>query len=140
MISERALAAVCRPAILGRARVIAQREGRIWDRCCSYEGRLTHLTARIDSSSGYDDSYDVSLTVDEAADEVFSYECTCPAARRFSGPCKHSIALALDFNRNAGSYEGFSELEHVSTSPALTAFLNRATRSARPRVTAPSAD
>lgn len=140
MISEHALAAVCRPAILGRARVIAQREGRIWDRSCSYEGRLTHLSARIDSSSGYEDSYDASLIIDETADQVFSYECTCPAARRFSGPCKHSIALALDFNRNADSYEGFSELEHVSTSPALAAFLSRTTRSARPRVATASAD
>ena len=140
MISEHALAAVCRPAILGRARVIAQREGRIWDRRCSYEGRLTHLSARIDSSSGYEDSYDASLIVDETDDQVFFYECTCPAARRFSGPCKHSIALALDFNRNADSYEGFSELEHVSTSPALAAFLSRTTRSARPRVATASAD
>ena len=140
MISEHALAAACRPAILGRARMIAQREGRIWDRSCSYEGRLTHLSARIDSSSGYADSYDASLVVDETADEVFSYECTCPAARRFSGPCKHSIALALDFNRNADLYEGFSELEHVSTSPALAAFLSRTARTARPRVATSSAD
>lgn len=134
MISEMALSRVCRPAILGRARIIAQREGRIWNRACTYEGHLTHLSARVDSASGYDESYETQLTIDETADEVFSYECTCPASRKFSGPCKHSIALALDFNRRAESYEGYSQLEHVSTSTAIAGFLDRATREARPRV------
>ncbi len=134
MISESALERSCRPAILGRARIIAQREGRIWDRSCSYEGRLTHLSARVDSASGYADSYDSSVTVDEAADEVFSYDCNCPAARKFSGPCKHSIALVLDFNRNAARYEGYSQMQHVSTSAAISAFLDRAAREARPRI------
>ena len=134
MISEDALAAACRPAILGRARIIARREGRIWERTCSYEGGLTHLTAHVDSASGYMDSYETSITIDENADVVHSYTCSCPAARKFSGPCKHSIALALDFNRNANLYEGYSQLVHVSTSTAITAFLDRTARSARPRV------
>ena len=73
MISESALARTCRPAILGRARMIAQREGRIWDRTCSYEGSLTHLCARVDSSSGYSDSYETSVTIDEVSDEVFDF-------------------------------------------------------------------
>ncbi len=131
MISEQALARACRPAILGRARIIAQREGRIWQRVCSYEGRLTHLTARVDSSSGYAESYEASLTIDEAADDVFSYECSCPAAARFAGPCKHSIALGLDFNRNAQLYEGHSQLQHVGTSTALKAYLDRLARAPR---------
>ena len=134
MISEAALSRACRPAILGRARIIAQRERRIWDRACSYEGRLTHLSARVDSSSGYESSYETSVTLDETADEVFSYDCSCPAARRYSGPCKHSIALALDFGHNADLYEGYSQLQHVTTSAALATYLDRNARMARPRV------
>ena len=140
MISESALESFCRPAILGRARIIAQREGRIWDRCCLYEGKLTHLSARVDSSSGYTDTYDASITLDEASDQVFSYECTCPAARKFAGPCKHSIALALDFNHNAELYEGFSSTRHVTTSAVISSFLDRTTRTARPRLATPAAD
>ncbi|MDO4403915.1 MAG: DEAD/DEAH box helicase [Atopobiaceae bacterium] len=133
MISEQALESACRPAIMGRARIIAQREGRFWDRSCSYEGSLTHLCAHVDSASGYADSYETSITIDESTDEVFSYDCSCPAARRFSGPCKHSIALALDFNRHGELYEGYSQLRHVTTSSAMTSFLDRIARAARPR-------
>lgn len=134
MISESALARACRPAIFGRARMIAQREGRIADRTCSYEGNLTHLSARIDSSSGYTTTYDTSITIDEVGDELFSYDCSCPAARRFAGPCKHSIALALDFNRHSERYEGFDQLEHVSTSTAVAAYLDRTRPVVQPRI------
>ena len=134
MISESALAEFCRPAILGRARIIAQREGRIWDRTCLYEGNLTHLSAHVDSSSGYQDGYEASITIDETAEQVFSYECTCPAARKFSGPCKHSIALAIDFNRNGELYEGFSRTRHVTTSAAISSFLDRSTKATRTRI------
>lgn len=140
MISEQALERVCRPAILGRARVIAQREGRIWDRACSYEDHLTVLSARVDSASGYAASYDASITIDEAADEVFSYDCTCPASQRFAGPCKHSIALALDFNHNSQLYEGFSQLQHISTSTAISSFLDRTARTVRPRIASGTAE
>ena len=134
MISESALERACRPAILGRARMISRREGRIWQRACTYEGSLTHLTARVDSASGYAESYEASITFDEVADEVFSYDCTCPAARRYSGPCKHSIALALDFTRHAELYEGFSSAEHMATSAAIVAYLERTQREAPPRI------
>lgn len=120
--------------------MIAQREGRIWDRTCSYEGSLTHLCARVDSSSGYSDSYETSVTIDEVSDEVFGYECSCPAARKFSGPCKHSIALVLDFNRNAKLYEGYSQLQHVTTSSVVSSFLDRAGRCARPRISRDSSE
>ena len=133
MISEQALARACRPAILGRARMIAQREGRIWNRSCTYENHLTHLSARVDSASGRAESYETTVTIDEVSDELFSYDCTCPAAARFSGPCKHSIALALDFNRHASSYEGHSQLRHVTTSSAVSSYLDRVARQ-QPRV------
>lgn len=131
MISEQALARACRPAILGRARIIAQREGRIAERTCSYEGPLTHLSAQVDSSSGYTASYETAITIDEVSDEVFSFSCSCPAAAKYAGPCKHSIALALDFNRHPERYEGHSQMRHVTTSSAISGFLDRVAQRSR---------
>lgn len=134
MISETALARACRPAIFERARMIAQREGRMGERACTYEGRLTHLSANVDSSSGRPGSYEASIIIDEVADEVFSCSCSCPAAARFPGPCKHSIAVALDFNRHPERYEGMDERRHAATSSAITAYLDRVARQSRPRI------
>lgn len=134
MISEKALSKACRPAILGRARIIARRQDGIWKRSCSYEDTLTRIEACVESSSGYQDHYDASITVDEAADRVVAYDCNCPAARTYKGPCKHSIALALDFNRNAAEYAGYSELEHANTTTVLGEYLDKASAPAMPHV------
>lgn len=134
MISEIALNKVCRPAILGRGRIIAQRGASIRDRECSYDGGVTRLRGKVASSSGYADHYDASIEFDEAADTVLDFDCTCPAAVRYPGPCKHSIALALDFNRDPSKYRGYDRLQHASTSTVLGEYLDRVALAARPRV------
>ena len=126
MISEMALKRAARPAVLSRGRTIARREGRIWGRHISYDGPLTHLSAHVDSSSGYEDFYQTRVTLDEVADELVDHDCSCPAARRFPGPCKHCVALALDYNRRPDAYDGMDGLRHRGTSPALGAYLGRA--------------
>lgn len=126
MISEMALKRATRPAVLGRGRTIARREGRIWDRRISYDGSLTRLSANVDSSSGYEDFYQTRITIDEVADELVSYGCSCPAAHNFPGPCKHCVALALDYNRHPDAYDGLDGLRHRGTSPALSAYLDHA--------------
>lgn len=123
MISEQALERACRPAIFGRAHIIAKR-GDIWSRSCSYEGSLTKLSAHVVSSSGYEDFYKTTVELDEPAERLVSYSCSCPAAHRFSGPCKHSMALALDFIHEPTAYVGYHELAHVRTSSSLDAYLN----------------
>lgn len=125
MISEIALSRACRPAILGRGRIIAHRPGSIGRRSCDYDGALTRLSGRVASSSGYADHYDARIAFDEAADRVASYSCTCPASDRYPGPCKHSIALALDYNASPESYEGHSRTMHASTSSVLGELLDR---------------
>ena len=120
--------------MLGRGRIIAQRSDRIWNRSCSYSGSRISIEACVDSSSGYEDHYRCGITIDEAADEVVDYHCTCPAARRYPGPCKHSIALALDFNRNAGAYKGHSPQGQTGTSRVLGDYLDRACAPAPVRV------
>ena len=106
MISEAALRRSCRPAVLGRAQTIVQRGGRIWQRDCRHDGPVTHLSANVDGSSGHDVSYHATISFDEVAERVCGFSCTCPAAVRFPGPCKHSVALALDYNRGARGFAG----------------------------------
>ena len=126
MISEMALKRATRPAVLGRGQTIARREGRIWDLHLSYDGSLARLSANVDSSSGYEDFYQTRITIDEVADELVDYDCSCPASRNFPGPCKHCIALALDYNRRSDVYDGLGGLRHRGTSPALGAYLDHA--------------
>ncbi len=135
MISDTALGEACRPAVLGRARVIARSRDGIWKRVCSYDGPVTCLSARVASTSGDGETYVTTISFDESTDVVHDYSCTCPAARRFSGACKHSIALALAFNKDTESFTGYDRLFHVSTSPALLAFLGRDASAVRLRPT-----
>ena len=41
--------------------------------------------------------YGVSLVIDERENELVEYECTCPAAAKYSGMCKHAVALGLEY-------------------------------------------
>lgn len=134
MISEAALRRSCRPAVLGRAQTIVQRGGRIWQRDCRHDGPVTHLSANVDGSSGHDVSYHATISFDEVAERVCGFSCTCPAAVRFPGPCKHSVALALDYNRGARGFAGYDALVHASTSPALSNLLDRSAQPVRTRL------
>ena len=125
MISRVALSNSCSPAVLSRAAIVADRGLRIHDRTCSYEGELTVLTASVDATYSYDAPYRASVRIDEEADRLVGYGCTCPAARKYAGPCKHAIALCLDFNDRSDRYEGFDEAHHVVTSRSIAHFLDR---------------
>jgi len=125
LISRVALSNSCSPAVLSRAAVVADRGLRIHDRTCSYEGELTILTASVDATYSYDAPYRASVRIDEEADRLVGYGCTCPAARKYAGPCKHAIALCLDFNDRSDRYEGFDEAHHVVTSRSIAHFLDR---------------
>ena len=125
MISEKALSRAARPAILGRALKISQRYGSIVGRVCDYEGGVTTLSADVASSAG-SDWYEARISLDEARDEVVDYSCTCPAYYNYPGPCKHCVALALDFRRGPEAWSGYSETKHVATTPALASYLDLA--------------
>lgn len=126
MISEKALSRAARPAILGRADKIVRRYGALSSRVCDYEGGVTRLSADVVSSEGRGTRYQTTISLDEARDEVVDYSCTCPAYFNYPGPCKHSVALALDFRRNPQAWLGYSELLHVTTTPSLATYLDRA--------------
>lgn len=56
-------------------------------------GSTVGLAGRVKGSDG--SYYSVTVDLDVSAGEVLDYSCTCPAAARYLGMCKHEIALAL---------------------------------------------
>lgn len=56
-------------------------------------GSTVGLAGRVKGSDG--SYYSVAVDLDVSAGEVLDYSCTCPAAARYPGMCKHEIALAL---------------------------------------------
>lgn len=56
-------------------------------------GSTVGLVGRVKGSDG--SYYSVTVDLDVSAGEVLDYSCTCPAAARYPGMCKHEIALAL---------------------------------------------
>ena len=133
MLTKDAVASIVRPAVLGRGRMLAKRPGYIWQRSCHYDASHTSIGGRVESSSGYRASYMVRASFDEEADQLVSYGCNCPASYRYAGPCKHVVALTLDFIANPESYDGFDAMQHVQTSSALAQLLNRLAGPATPR-------
>ncbi len=140
MIPESALKRACRPAVYARAQTIARQSGHIWKRELRYEGSLTILEANVDSSSGYTDYYSTTITLDETAGEVVDYQCSCPAKHRYAGPCKHCMALAFDYNRHPERFDGFDDLQYVSTSPALASYLDRSKSQPQARLVRPATE
>ncbi len=56
-------------------------------------GSTVGLVGRVKGSDGT--YYSVTVDLDVTEGEVLDYSCTCPAASRYPGMCKHEIALAL---------------------------------------------
>ena len=58
-------------------------------------GATVGVAGRVKGSGGTYYSVTVDLSLDPA--EVIDYSCTCPAALKYPGMCKHEIALALAY-------------------------------------------
>lgn len=41
--------------------------------------------------------YDVEMAYDVVYDEIIDYYCECPAYMNYDGPCKHCVAMALEY-------------------------------------------
>ena len=114
MLTQAALKKEVRPAVFERGSMIASSPKTFSARACRYRDKTTDIAALVESSSGYVDYYETKILVDEAADQLLDYSCDCPAAHRFSGPCKHAIALGLDYIERPNLYEGHDETKPVS--------------------------
>ncbi len=99
---------------------------KIHARRCRYDDIDTVLRARVDASYSWDEAYRTSVVLDEEAGLVVDYACDCPASRRFAGPCKHAVALALDFGTSPETYEGYEANTHLSSSREITRLIERA--------------
>ena len=131
MISEHEIARNCFGRTLQRARQIAASPKNILTKQCRYSERETTLTGFVASSSGWADSYRVSVALDEDADRIREYRCTCPAYLEYDGMCKHCAALVLAYNASPGSFFGYEEERTPSTSQTLAEFMERTGRANR---------
>lgn len=125
MIPENAIAKQCNPRSLTRGRAIASSERNILTKQVRYDADESIISAFVASSSGWDDRYRTSVTLDEDAGEVVDYACTCPEFREYNGMCKHCVALTLAFNDRPDTFMGYQAHRTAQSSSCITEFMKR---------------
>ena len=125
MITEIAIASQCNQRSMTRGRAIASSDRNILTKQVRYDAEESVVSAFVASSSGWDDRYRTSVIIDEEADEVLDYSCTCPAFREYAGMCKHCVALALTFSRRPETFMGYQAQRTAQSSSCITEFMKR---------------
>lgn len=128
MLSEESLSHMCAPRVLHRGRSIAAGGRSVYDRRVRYDGESTIINAVVASQTSSTEGYRVMVELNEGADFVEDYSCTCPAAFQYNGMCKHAVALALDYAARSDSYAGFRRDRSAVSSDCIAAFMERAER------------
>ena len=119
---------MCAPRVLHRGRSIAAGGRSVYDRRVRYDGESTIVNAVVASQTSSTEGYRVMVELNEGADFVEDYSCTCPAAFQYDGMCKHAVALALDYAARSDSYAGFRRDRSAVSSDCIAAFMERAER------------
>ena len=119
---------MCAPRVLHRGRSIAAGGRSVYDRRVRYDGESTIINAVVASQTSSTEGYRVMVELNEGADFVEDYSCTCPAAFQYDGMCKHAVALALDYAARSDSYAGFRRDRSAVSSDCIAAFMERAER------------
>lgn len=122
---ENAIARLATPAVVSRARRLASDAELLHVRRCRYDGTTTMLRARIDASSSWDESHRVEAVLEEDEGRLLEFACDCAPSRRMAGPCKHVVALVLDFYERPHLYEGYRKNQHMSTSSGIVRLMER---------------
>ncbi len=91
LVTELTLRSYVSPAVFGRAWRELYRPKHVGK--IHKSGNV--YSAYVESAEGYL-SYSVSATIENG--EIVAHSCTCPAHAKYSGPCKHVIALVLQTN------------------------------------------
>ena len=125
MITEKAIASQCNQRSFTRGRAIASSDRNILTKQVRYDAEESVVSAFVASSSGWDDRYRTSVILDEEADEVLDYSCTCPAFREYAGMCKHCVALALAFSQRPETFMGYQAQRTAQSSSCITEFMKR---------------
>ena len=128
MLSGESLSHMCAPRVLHRGRSIAAGGRSVYDRRVRYDGESTIINAVVASQTSSTEGYRVMVELNEGADFVEDYSCTCPAAFQYDGMCKHAVALALDYAARSDSYAGFRRDRSAVSSDCIAAFMERAER------------
>lgn len=128
MISEQDLARACDTRTYQRARQIAAHGRNMLTKQVRYHDDETTLSAFVAASSGWNDRYRTSVVIDEGADAVVDFSCTCPAFLKYDGMCKHTVALALSYLEDPEGFMGYKEHRAPETSPSIAAYMRRAER------------
>ena len=129
MSLQNSLRHLCTPAVFRRGQLMAATDEKVHRRKCRYEGGETILDARVDSSSSWDGPHRPQVIVDEQKGEVTYFECDCDASRGTGKPCKHAVALVLDFIARPELYDGYDAMGHLATSRVLERLIRQASSS-----------
>ncbi len=126
MSLEQDIVSNCNSRSYSRGRTIAASDRNILTKQVRYDAEETLVSAFVASSSGWDDRYRTSVSIDEEAGKITDYACTCPAFREYSGMCKHCVALALTFNENPQTFMGYQKRRMASSSACISELIHRA--------------
>ncbi len=108
-----------------RGASIAESDENIFLRAFAAGKQRCEISGNVRSSSGIADHFRTYIVTDSKMQSIIDFECTCPAARKYAGMCKHCVALALIFKENPSTFKGFSELDKVHTSFSLKEFISK---------------
>ncbi len=101
MLTKTDLEALCSDAVFKRAQKL-WRDGDVFDYTEEWlddECVIAHATVL---GSHYDE-YSVMVQIDEASEWMSDWHCTCLAYENYSSPCKHCIALSLEYLSRQGN-------------------------------------
>lgn len=109
--------------VFNRGTSIAELDDSVSLRSFTAGKQRCEISADVRSSSGIAEHFHAYLATDPKIQSIVDYECTCPAARKSSGLCKHCVALALTFKKEPDTFNGFSGHDKVRTSFSLKEFI-----------------
>lgn len=125
MLIEKQLETMCNSRVMQRARQIASNNRNILTKQVRYDGDTITLSAFVASSSGWSDRYRTSVSFNDSDGYIEDYACTCPAYREYSGMCKHTVALALNYLNEPESFLGYEPNHSTRTSNCISEYMKR---------------
>ncbi len=120
-IPEKAITKLCEKSTYTKGKNLHSRKVVYGIRSEYSDTNEVHITGYVEGS--YENEYYVSLKYDEAEEEIYDYQCECPAYHQYSGMCKHCVALALEFCNKPESklnIAGLKKGSEVFQKPQLT--------------------
>lgn len=125
MFTKSDIAKAANPKSFERGKTVATSADDIIARKVEFLGDSAEISASVKSASGISEYFHSCIVTDTDLDTVIGYECTCPAATRFSTMCKHCVALGVSFLASPQSYSGYEADRSPKTSRSIARFLQQ---------------